>query len=133
MENQPNCSAHSLSRPKTLVQERQKQQSLDSDMQENFYRSCWVVLSAFIIRQVMYYLINYSFLIVSKNMTCSLINFNLVVSKFVNVLQQCRFEGDLRLSISIYVAIEKVLVILDEKWWYYVNDRNELRPDLVSF
>ena len=66
-------------------------------------------------------------------MTCSLINFYVVVCNFINLLRQYRYEGDLRLSKTINVAIEKVPVIVDEKRWFYVNDRKELRADLVRF
>ena len=64
---------------------------------------------------------------------CSLINFSVIVSNFVNVLKEYKHIGDLQSSSTLYMAVDKLPQVLKEKWWFYVDDKDEHWPDLIMF
>ena len=63
----------------------------------------------------------------------SLINFSVIVSNFVNVLKEYKHIGDLQTSSTLYMAVDKLTQVLKEKWWFYVDDKDEDWPDLIMF
>ena len=63
----------------------------------------------------------------------SLINFSVIVSNFVNVLKEYKHIGDLLSSSTLYMAVDKLPQVLKEKWWFYVDDKDEDWPDLIMF
>ena len=63
----------------------------------------------------------------------SLINFSVIVSNFVNVLKEYKHIGDLQSSLTLYMAVDKLPQVLKEKWWFYVDDKDEDWPDLTMF
>ena len=62
-----------------------------------------------------------------------LISFSVIVSNFVNVLKEYKQIGDLQSSSTLYVAVDKLPQVLKEKWWFYVDDKDEDWPDLIMF
>ena len=62
-----------------------------------------------------------------------LISFSVVVSNFVNVLEEYKQIGDLQSSSTLYMAVDKLPQVLKEKWWFYVDDKDEDWPDLIKF
>ena len=63
----------------------------------------------------------------------NLINFSVIVSHFVNVLKEYKHIGDLQSSATLYMAVDKLPQVLKEKWWFYVDDKDEDWPDLIMF
>ena len=63
----------------------------------------------------------------------SLINFSVNVSDFVNVLKEYKHIGDLQSSSTLYMAVDKLPQVLKEKWWFYVDDKDEDWLDLIMF
>ena len=63
----------------------------------------------------------------------SLINFSVIASNFVNVLKEYKHIGDLQSSSTLYMAVDKLPQVLKEKWWFYVDDKDEDWPDLIMF
>ena len=41
--------------------------------------------------------------------------------------------GDLQSSSTLYMAVDKLPQVLKEKWWSYVDDKDEDWPDLIMF
>ena len=62
-----------------------------------------------------------------------LIIFFVIVSNFVNVLKEYKHIGDLQSSSTLYMAVDKLPQVPKEKWWFYVDDRDEDWPDLIMF
>ena len=62
-----------------------------------------------------------------------LISFSVIVSNFVNVLKEYKQIGDLQSSSTLYMAVDKLPQVLKEKWWFYVDDKDEDWPDLIMF
>ena len=58
-------------------------------------------------------------------------NYSITISNLVNVLKQYNYEGDLRSSSTLQVAIEKLPPNLKEKWFLFVDECQEDRPDLT--
>ena len=65
--------------------------------------------------------------------SAALINFSVIVSSFVNVLKEYKQLGDLKSSSTLRMAVEKLPPILKEKWWFYVDEKDEDWPDLIMF
>ena len=63
----------------------------------------------------------------------SLISFAGNVSNFVNVLKEYKQIGDLQSSLTLYMAVDKLPQVLKEKWWFYVDDKDEDWPDQIMF
>ena len=63
--------------------------------------------------------------------TTELISFSVIVSNFVNVLKEYKQIGDLQSSSTSYMAVDKLSQVLKEKWWFYVDDKDEDWPDLI--
>ena len=61
----------------------------------------------------------------------AIINYSITTSNLVNVLKQYIYEGDLRSSSTLQVAIEKLPPNLKEKWFFFVDECQEDRPDLT--
>ena len=59
-------------------------------------------------------------------------SFSVIVSNFVNVLKEYKQIGDLQSSSTLYMAVYKLLQILNEKWWLYVDDKEALIEKNVS-
>ena len=62
-----------------------------------------------------------------------LISFSVIVLNFVNVLKECKQIGDLQSNSTLYMAIDKLPQVLKEKCLFYVDDKDEDRPDLIMF
>ena len=62
-----------------------------------------------------------------------LISFSVIFSNFVNVLKEYKQIGDLQSSSTLYMAVDKFPQLLKEKWWFYVDDKDEDWPDLILF
>ena len=60
----------------------------------------------------------------------ALVSYSSTISNVVSVLKHYKYEGDLRSSATLQIAIEKLPPTLKEKWWFYVDETNEDRPDL---
>ena len=60
---------------------------------------------------------------VKPHNSSGLITFSVIVSNFVNLLNECNQVGDLELSSPLYKARERLIQFLKEKWWFYVNDK----------
>ena len=61
----------------------------------------------------------------------AIINYSVTISNIANVLEQYIYEGDLRSSSTLEVAIEKLPQNLKEKWFFFVDECQEDRPDLT--
>ena len=61
----------------------------------------------------------------------AIINYSVTISNLVNVLKQYNYESDLRSSSTLQVAIEKLSPNLKEKLFFFVEERQEDRPDLT--
>ena len=59
------------------------------------------------------------------------INYSKTISNLVNVLKQYNYEGDLRSSLTLQLAIEKVTPNLKENGIFFVDECQEVRPDLT--
>ena len=51
----------------------------------------------------------------------------------MNVLKEYRHIGDLQSSSTLYMAVDKLPQALKEKWWFYVDGKDEDWPDLFMF
>ena len=51
----------------------------------------------------------------------------------MNVLKEYKQIGDLQSSSTLYMAVDKLPQILKEKWWFYVDDKDEDWLDLIMF
>ena len=70
---------------------------------------------------------------VKSHDSTSLINLSVIISNFVNVLKDHKQIGDLPSSSTLYMAVDKLPQVLKEKWWFYVDDKDEVWPDLIFF
>ena len=61
----------------------------------------------------------------------AIISYSITISNLVNVLKQYNYEGDLRSSSTLQVAIEKLPPNLKEKWFFFVDECQKDRPDLI--
>ena len=61
----------------------------------------------------------------------AIINYSITISNLVNVLKQYNYEGDLQSSSTLQVATEKLPPNLKEKWFFFVDECQEDRPDLT--
>ena len=59
-----------------------------------------------------------------------LVSYSTTINYVVSVLKHYKYEGDLRFSSPLQIAAEKFPPNLKEKWWFYVDETNEDRPDL---
>ena len=62
-----------------------------------------------------------------------LISFSVIVSIFVDVLKEYKQIDDLQSSLTLYMAVDKLPEVLKEKWWFYVDNKDEVWPDLIMF
>ena len=62
-----------------------------------------------------------------------LISFSVIGLNFVNVLKEFKQIGDLQSSSTLYMAVDKLPQVLKEKWWSYVDDKDEDWSDLIMF
>ena len=60
----------------------------------------------------------------------ALVSYSTTISNVASVLKHYKYEGDLRSSATLPIPIEKLPPNLKEKWWFYVDETNEDRPDL---
>ena len=60
----------------------------------------------------------------------TLVSYSTTISNVVSVLKHYKYEGNLRSSATLQIAIEKLPPNPKEKWWFYVDETNEDRPDL---
>ena len=70
---------------------------------------------------------------VNPHDSTGLISFSVIVSNFVNVLKEYKQIGDLQSSSTRYMALDKLPQVLKEKWWIYVDDKDEDWLDLIRF
>ena len=54
-----------------------------------------------------------------------------MISNFVYVLMQYNYVGDLQSNATLCLANENLSQIIIEKWWFYADDCQEDRPDLI--
>ena len=59
----------------------------------------------------------------------AIIIYSLTISNLVNVLKQYNYEGDLRSISTLQVAIEKLPPNSKKKWFFFVGECQEDRPD----
>ena len=59
-----------------------------------------------------------------------LVSYSTTINYVVSFLKHYKYEGDLRFSSSLQIAAGKFPPNLKEKWWFYVDETNEDRPDL---
>ena len=57
--------------------------------------------------------------------------YSMTIGNLANVLKHYNYEGDLRSSSTLQVAIEKLPPNLKEKWFFFVDGCQEDRPDLT--
>ena len=69
---------------------------------------------------------------VKPHNSTGLISFS-VVSNFVNMLKEYKQVGDLQSISTLYMAVDKPTQVLKEKWWFYVDHKDEDWPDLIKF
>ena len=60
----------------------------------------------------------------------ALVSYSKTISNVVSVLKHYKYEGDLRSSATLQIAIEKLPANLKEKWWFYVDETNEDRSNV---
>ena len=60
-----------------------------------------------------------------------LISFSAIVANFVNRLKKYNQIGNLQSSSRLHLAVDKLHRVLKEKWWFYVNDKDEEWHDLI--
>ena len=60
----------------------------------------------------------------------SLVSYSTFFNNIVRVEKIYKYEGDLRPSAKLQVAIKKLPPNLEEKWCFYVDASNKNRPDL---
>ena len=70
---------------------------------------------------------------VKSHDSTGLISFSVIVSNFVNVIKEYKHIADLQSSSTLYMAVDKLPQVLKEKWWFYVDDKDEDWPDLIMF
>ena len=70
---------------------------------------------------------------VKPHNSTGLISFSVIVSKFVNMLKEYQKIGDLQSRSTMFMALEKLSQELKEKWWFYVDDKDENWPHLIMF
>ena len=70
---------------------------------------------------------------VKPHYSTGLVSFSVIVSNFVNVLKDYNQIGDLQSSWTLLMALDKLPQVLKEKWWFYVDDKDEDWPDLIMF
>ena len=70
---------------------------------------------------------------VKPHNSTGLISFSIIVSKFVIVLEEYKQIGDLQSSSTLCMAVDKLSQVLKEKWWFYVDDKDEHKPDVIMF
>ena len=54
-----------------------------------------------------------------------MISFSAIVLIFVNVVKEYKQIGDLQSKSTLYMAVDKLPQGLKEKWWFYVDDKEE--------
>ena len=59
---------------------------------------------------------------VKPHNSTGLISFSVIVLNFVNLLKENKQIGDLQLSSTLYMAVDKLPQVLKEKWWFHVDD-----------
>ena len=62
-----------------------------------------------------------------------LISFSVVFSIFSNVLKEYEQIGDLHSSSTLSMIVDKIPQVIKEKWWFYIDDKDEDWPDLIMF
>ena len=60
-----------------------------------------------------------------------LISFSVIVSNFVYVLKEYKQIGNLQSSLTLYMAVDEQPQVLKEKWWFYVDEKDEDWTDLT--
>ena len=71
---------------------------------------------------------------VKPHNSTGLVSFSVIVSNcFVNLLKEYKQIGDLQSSSTLYMAVDNLPQVLEEKWWFYVDDQDEDWPDLILF
>ena len=68
---------------------------------------------------------------IRKHDSMVIINYSITISNLVNVLKQNNYVGDLRSSSKLQVAIENLPPNLKEKWFFFVEECHEDRPNLT--
>ena len=69
---------------------------------------------------------------VKPHNSTGLISFSVIVSNFVNVLKGHKQIGDLQSSSTLYMAVDELPQVLNQKWWFYVDEKKNC-PDFIIF
>ena len=70
---------------------------------------------------------------VKPHNSTGLLSFSVSVSNFVNVFKEYKHIGNLQSSSTMYMALDKSPQVLKEKWWFYVDDKEEDWPGMIKF
>ena len=60
-----------------------------------------------------------------RHNSTELISFSIIVYNIVTVLKEYKQIGDLQSSSTPYMTVDKQPQVLKEKWWFYVDDKDE--------
>ena len=124
-----------MSHMKTLLTGKAKSAISGMGYSGEFYAQAWELLGRKYGRP--YLLVDAQLNILRKQQpirrhdSTTIINYSTTISNLVNVLKQYNYEGDLRSSSALHVAIEKLPPNLKENWFFFVDECQEERPDLT--
>ena len=71
--------------------------------------------------------------LVKPHDSTDLISLSINVSNFVSLLKEYKQFGDLQSSSTLYMAVDKLPQALKEKWWFYIDDKDEDWSGLILF
>ena len=120
-----------MSHLKTLLTVKAKSAISGMGFSGEFYAQAWELLGRKFGRP--YLIVDAQLKILRKQQpirmhdSTALINYSITISNLVNVLRQYNYDGDLRSSSTLQVAIEN----LNENWFFFVDACQEDRPDLT--
>ena len=123
-----------MSHLKTLLTGKAKSAISGMGYSGEFYAQAWELLGRKFGRS--YLIVDAQLNILRKHQpirmhdSTAIINYSITISNLGNVLKQYNYEGDLRSSSTLQVAIEKLPPNLKEKWFFFVDECQEDRPDL---
>ena len=124
-----------MSHLKTLLTAKAKSAISGMGYSGEFYAQAWELLGRKFGRP--YLIVDAQLNILRKQQpirmhdSTAIINYSITISNLVNVLKQYKYEGDLRSSSTLQVAIENLPPNLKEKCFFFVDECQEDRPDLT--
>ena len=137
VDQRPIPDSEKMSHLKTLLTCRARSAISELGYSEQFYGDAWSILEKKFGRPHLIIDAQLDSLRKASQMkphdSTGLISFSIIVSQFVNVLKEYKQIGDLQSSSTLYMAVDKLPQVLKEKWWLYVDERDEDWPDLIMF